>query len=89
MFTVNCLKKVVEGADCHRPVMDIILQRGLADLEMNEHSLHMLNTICMLVNKHSQMPIGKKLECEYGGSFPVGTNRVLVGGESGGTQTNC
>ena len=41
------------------PLMDIILQRGNADPELNEHAGHMLNAIRMLVATHSQIRLDR------------------------------
>ena len=52
---LTATKGVVGALTAIAPVLDIILQRGNADPELNEHGIHMLNAIRMLVSTHSQM----------------------------------
>ena len=54
-------KGIVGALTAIAPVMDLILQRGSADPELDAHGMDMLNAIRMLVVTDCQIRIDRKL----------------------------
>lgn len=52
-------KGVVAALTAIAPLMDVVMQRGSADPELNNHALDMLNAIKVLVCTHSQLRVDR------------------------------
>ena len=61
---LTATKGVVGALTAIAPTLDIILQRGSADPELNNQSLNMLNAMRLLICTHSQIRTDRKLNVQ-------------------------